>query len=283
VIGTGAFARLAGVSVRTLHHYDEIGLLRPATVDPRTGYRWYAAPQLARLNRILALRDLGFSLADIGPVVDDQVTVEELRGMVRLRHAEAQQRLAAEAARLARVEARLDQIEEDPMDDYDVIVKPVERLTVAVQTETTDSFGEQLSEILPRRYGALHAQLAALGIEPSGPAVAVYEDSGDEAQPIRVVAALPVEPPDPAPPGLELRDLPALPRAVTTVHHGSMAGADAGYRTLVRWADVTGERLVGFGREVYLDCDGPPDTWVTELQYPLGEPAGAAPPDARVR
>jgi len=58
MFGIGAFARLAQVSVRTLHYYDEQGLLRPAEIDSRTGYRWYTADQLRRLNRILALRDL---------------------------------------------------------------------------------------------------------------------------------------------------------------------------------------------------------------------------------
>jgi DNA-binding transcriptional MerR regulator len=46
----GEFARLGGVSVRTLRHYDEIGLLRPATVDPDTGYRGYSGTQLGQIN-----------------------------------------------------------------------------------------------------------------------------------------------------------------------------------------------------------------------------------------
>jgi DNA-binding transcriptional MerR regulator len=111
VFGTGAFARLAQVSVRTLHHYDDIGLLPPARVDPQTGYRWYAADQLHRLNRILALRDLGLPLTEVREVVDDEVSLDELRGMLRLRQAEAHERVAAEAERLVRVEARLRQIE----------------------------------------------------------------------------------------------------------------------------------------------------------------------------
>jgi DNA-binding transcriptional MerR regulator len=262
VFGTGAFARIAGVSVRTLHHYDEIGLLHPATVDSRTGYRGYAAAQLARLNRILVLRDLGFALADIGPIVDEQVTAGELRGMLRLRHVDAQSRLDEEATRLARVEARLEQIEqEDEMIDYDIVVKQVEAQTVAVRTELAEAFDERLGEILPRLYRA---------ITPTGPAIACYEDSGDEARPIRVVAALPVDPASSAD-GLDVRDLPGLARAATMVHHGSMATVDRDYRNLMRWADATGERIEGYSREVYLDCDGPLDTWVTELQYPLVE------------
>jgi DNA-binding transcriptional MerR regulator len=129
MFGVGAFGRLAQVSVRTLHYYDQQGLLRPAKIDPGTGYRWYAADQLHRLNRILALRDLGLSLAEIRRVLDDDVTLDELRGMLRLRRAEAQDRMTLEAARLARVEARLRQIElENRVDDYDVVVKPLERL-----------------------------------------------------------------------------------------------------------------------------------------------------------
>ena len=59
---TGEFSKISRVSKRLLHHYDEIGLLKPAHIDPSTGYRYYSANQLSRLNRILALKDLGLSL-----------------------------------------------------------------------------------------------------------------------------------------------------------------------------------------------------------------------------
>lgn len=62
-------ARLSGVSVRTLHHYDEIGLLKPARVGPN-GYRYYGREELLRLQQILFHRELGFSLAEIASVLD---------------------------------------------------------------------------------------------------------------------------------------------------------------------------------------------------------------------
>src|SRR5919202_6878719 len=61
----GDFARLGGVTVRALRHYEAEGLLAPAHVDPETGYRSYAFEQLTALDRILALRDLGFRLSDV--------------------------------------------------------------------------------------------------------------------------------------------------------------------------------------------------------------------------
>ena len=63
------FARLTGVSVRTLHYYDEIGLLRPAVVDRYTGYRCYDQKDLLRMQEILFYRELDFSLKSIGEIL----------------------------------------------------------------------------------------------------------------------------------------------------------------------------------------------------------------------
>ena len=103
----GDFARHGRVSVRMLRHYDAIGLLRPAHVDPSSGYRFYKAAQLSRLNRIVALKDLGFTLQQVQAILDEDVSTEELRGMLRLRRAELEAALAATASGLAQVEARL--------------------------------------------------------------------------------------------------------------------------------------------------------------------------------
>ena len=75
---------------------QEIGLLRPAWTDPSSGYRWYEPEQLGRLHRIVALRDLGVRLVEVARILDEPVSVEALRGILVLRRAEAQDRLAAE-------------------------------------------------------------------------------------------------------------------------------------------------------------------------------------------
>src|SRR4029078_6947553 len=77
----GDFADFGRVSVRMLHHYDTIGLLTPAVVDPHTGYRYYHAEQLGRLNRIIALKELGFTLRQVQSIIDEKVDLAELHGM----------------------------------------------------------------------------------------------------------------------------------------------------------------------------------------------------------
>jgi len=101
VFSIGEFARHGRVSVRMLRHYDAIGLLRPATVDAATGYRFYQAGQLAELNRIIALKDLGFTLGQVQAILAEQVSAAELRGMLKLRRAEIHAQIEAETARLA--------------------------------------------------------------------------------------------------------------------------------------------------------------------------------------
>ncbi len=84
MLNIGDFAKHGRVSVRMLRHYDAIGLLRPARVDPFSGYRCYEAAQLTRLNRVIALKDLGFTLQQVRAVLDEEVDTAELRGMLRL-------------------------------------------------------------------------------------------------------------------------------------------------------------------------------------------------------
>src|SRR5919109_601351 len=110
----GEFSRLSRVSVRMLRHYDQLGLLTPAQTDRFTGYRYYSAEQLPRLNRILALRELGFSL-------------EQITGMLELKRAEVEEQMQLEQQKLARLEGRIRQMSEAPKQGaYDVIVRDVE-------------------------------------------------------------------------------------------------------------------------------------------------------------
>src|ERR671911_3226667 len=87
----GDFSRLGQVSVDTLRHYDALGLLEPTEVDPSTGYRYYSARQLGSLNRILALKEVGFSLEEIARILQEKLTNEELRGMLKAQLLRAEQ------------------------------------------------------------------------------------------------------------------------------------------------------------------------------------------------
>ena len=107
----GEFAQIAQVSARQLRHYDQLGLLRPDHTDQHSQYRYYSIRQLQRLNRILALKDLGLSLEQIRPLLEDQISSAELRGMLTMRRAQAEQSLQAEESRLRHIDSRIAEID----------------------------------------------------------------------------------------------------------------------------------------------------------------------------
>ncbi|MET7490991.1 MerR family transcriptional regulator [Streptomyces sp900116325] len=268
----GDFARYGRVSARMLRHYDAIGLLPPDRTDPATGYRFYGAAQLARLNRIIALKDLGFTLQQVQAVLDDQVGPEELRGMLRLRQVELEAAMAAAAARLAQVEARLRSIEsEGHMPTDEVVVKNVPAVRVAELTGTAASYQPQdITPVIGPLYDRLFPLLEAAGIRPTGPGVARYEDAPDGDGTIVVHAGVTVSAPV-GPVGdtvVTVLELPAF-EAATIVHHGSMDGVLITEQTLARWLDANGYRSLGYTREINLECPEDKDKWVTELQEPV--------------
>ncbi len=263
----GDFARHGRVSVRMLRHYDAIGLLRPARVDPHSGYRGYEAAQLSRLNRIVALKDLGFTLDQVATIVDDKVGIDELRGMLRLRRAELQNQLAADRARLAAVEARLRSIEtEGAMPVQDVQVKKVPPVRVAEVSGVAAGFEPgAIGPVIGPLFEQLMGSLALAGVEPVGPPIAYYEDAPEGG--VLIHAAAPVN--ADAVEGVDVVDLPGIERAATIVHHGEMDNVLSSIQTLATWIEENGHTSAGYNREVYLECVGDPSTWVTELQEPL--------------
>gem|GEM_PF-5574872 len=87
----GDFAEVRGVPAKTLRYYDRIEILNPAYVDPLTDYRYYSRDQPPRINPILALKDLGLSLKQIDELLEDDLALAELRGMLRIKRIEIQQ------------------------------------------------------------------------------------------------------------------------------------------------------------------------------------------------
>ena len=171
----GDFARMGRVSVRMLRHYDRIGLLPPARVDVYTGYRYYTADQLRRLNRVVALKDLGFTLAEVARILDADVEPAELRGMLRLRRAQVAEQITADQDRLTRIEARLRMIEkEGTMSTNNVTVKSLAAVRAATLSDTAESTtSEVIGPVISRLFATLYEAVMGSGGVPAGPAVAL--------------------------------------------------------------------------------------------------------------
>ncbi|GLY38441.1 MerR family transcriptional regulator [Amycolatopsis sp. NBRC 101858] len=263
----GDFARHGRVSVRMLRHYDALGLLRPARVDAATGYRSYTASQLARLNRIVALKDLGFTLEQVATLLAEDVSAERVRGMLTLRRAELEAALAEGAARLAQVEARLRTIEEEGHAP-DVVVKELPAMRVVELTGVAAGFApEAIGPVVRPLCAELGRRLPAADVTPAGRLTCYYEQRAEDEVVVHAAVPASVGPGDLN--GLAVADLAPV-RAATLVHRGAIDGVLPSWQAVVRWIDDHGFTSAGSQRELYLDCPEDPAGWVTELQEPIG-------------
>jgi DNA-binding transcriptional MerR regulator len=279
VFSIGEFARLGGVSIRTLRHYDEIGLLPPTEVDPVTGYRSYSAKQLRQLNRIVALKDLGLTLGQIRQLLDG-ITVDELRGMLLLRRAELERELQRRRHHLTGVEARLRHIaQEDDMPADDIVVKQVQPLGVVVITDTARGWatGEMVPAVNRARVMFDELGIGAL-VKASGPFMLFYEQPDDHE--VTVHVALPVaEEPAELPPPAHYRVLPAI-EAASAVRSGLAASIyPMVYQDLVAWVRAHGYEPHGPGRDIWIhevDDISEADQQVFESQVAFTRPVESA-------
>ena len=148
------FARLADVSTHLLRHYDTIGLFKPATIDEVNNYRLYAINQLPQLHRILALRDLGFVLDDIKTMLRDNISPEQIQGMLQLKRDEINREIRDAQSRLSQIEQRLTLIKEDNLSDYSVVIKSF-NAQKAITTGRITVTDESIAQILGETYTLL--------------------------------------------------------------------------------------------------------------------------------
>ena len=270
----GDFSRIARVSCRLLRYSDELGLLKPARIESDTGYRYYSAMQLPRLNRILVLRDLGLSLEQIAQALRGDPGAAELRGMLLMRRSEVEQTIEAESQRLRQIEARIAQIEaEGTLAAADVVLKrePARRLlstrqTVASFTEGVRLIGE-LVEAVPRLAGARAlGQLVAIAHAPEFEPESIdvefgfLLESGSDA-PLRLADGR----------ALAVRELPAVERLASCVRIGPPQEAHLTTARIGSFIESNGYRICGPTREVFLQrpLTGQMAKAVVEMQFPV--------------
>ena len=271
MIKIGDFARLAGITIKTLRHYDQVGLLRPLWVDRYTGYRYYGLEQLPRLQRILALKEMGFSLQQVHGLLNSQLTPGQLQQIFTEKQQELQIQLRAGQNRLARVAERLREIEEaGRLPETEVTLKSVPALPyAAVALDWVDPAGVMAALHQARR--RLNGWLADQRL-PVSQQWLLNPLAGSSRYPELAVILSESAPPKLAgekTKGVRLDFLPALPTAASLWQPFQAAPAVASYPALYAWARQHGYVTTGPLRELLVD-DPAQSAWgYTEIQLPV--------------
>ena len=274
----GEFAQIAQVSGRQLRFYDQLGLLRPAHTDPQTGYRYYSIRQLPRLNSILALKELGLSLEQIGPLLRNEISPVELRGMLTMKRAQVERSLRDEEARLRHIESRIAQIDRHGgFEDYDVVVKAVEPIPYLSLRCACEDMDEATRVI------RLVAEEGGRQIRPAlrdKLIVVARNDRDDEKLDLEIGFSLM------RPSNANVRisgdlvlcagELPAVETMATIVRPGTNSASHTSFGAIGSWIEANAYEIAGPCREVFLEpVTGPPgfEAALVEIQFPVRQAA----------
>ena len=265
----GEFSKLSRISIRMLRHYDEIGLLRPALIDPDTLYRYYAPSQLQTASRILALRDMGFGLAAIREMLhcyDDRARMADYFGS---RAAELRALAEETAYRLRLLDTAQQWLRKDELQmNYNVTVKTIPERTVAAVRMVLPSYDAE-----GIAWGILMEETAQMNLIPDEPclcSVVFHDDEYKEANvDVEIQKSVRGTYPDTA--RVKFRREPAVTVA-SAIHNGSYLGLDAAMRAVAQWVQDNGYAFGGAAFCIYHISPHEtqnPEEFVTEICYPI--------------
>ena len=275
----GEFSKIAQTAVSQLRYYDQIGLFEPEHTDRFTVYRYYRAAQLPDLNRILAMKELGLTLKQIKRLVADDVSPEELRGMLLLKKAQVEQELHAALQRQRHIEARLRQVEQEgTMSEDNIVLKEIPAQPIyGFRDIVSDYHRGSLLRMEINRLVSRHIPQKAIGHF-----VAIFHQEAFVLENFDLEMGFLLK--EGVDKSLQLssghtlttRILPRIERAACVVRVGGMENSYECYANIGRWLEANDYRVAGSVREVFL-VQAPPDRIeeiVCEIQVPVRQEWG---------
>lgn len=265
LVPIGRFSKMTRLSIKALRHYDDIGLLNPAWVDPGSGYRYYRIRQARRAEAIRQLRLTEMPLDEISEILGqhDPVITRKLLDHHRQRLIE---RLDDQQRRLRYLEILIER--EEGIMPYEVTVKelPAQQVAGIRKHVNLSNIGEAIGE----GFGEVVAAVATSGQQPAGIPFIIYHDVIDEDTAGDVEICVPTAT------AIEDRgEVRALELEATTVastiHHGPYEEIAPAYHSLMGWIQEHGHEMAGAPREIYLNdpTTVEPEEILTEVAWPI--------------
>lgn len=238
----GDFSRLARVTIKTLHHYDEAGLLQPSHVDRHSGYRYYRASQLETLQRILLLKDLGFALEQIRELLN--ADADTWAQTLDRRQAELRASIAADQSRLLRLTALRQTLEHSGTEPPPVVVREVPAVEVYSVRRRVTQLGAPMQDLFEN---AETVVATAQGRSPASP-FTIFHDPDYRETDVDVEVCIPVKA---GVDRLATRIVPASATMACITYRGPYEQTPILYSQLLQWLGRSGMRMSGPLREVY--------------------------------
>ena len=264
----GEFSQLMQVTVKTLRHYEQKGLLFPDTVDEWTGYRYYSVDQMQKLQAIRDLQNLGFSLDEIKDLFEDNSHIPSIRQLTeKIKETEAQLRqLVVRRNRL--LEWRNSRKEMKTMEKFSIQSLP--EIIVASHREVLPDY----AAIGPMCIGKIGPEMQRLGCKCPSPGYCFTVEHDSEYKPtdVDIEYCEQVEEMGEDSAIIQFKRLPAVPKALCMKHVGPYERFYESFIEAFRYIEEKGYKPVGQHRTCYVDGawnQKDPEKWLSIIQIPI--------------
>lgn len=264
----GEFSKLCRVTVKTLRHYEKIGLLSPHEVDEWTGYRYYEVDQMARMNRIHLLKELGFNLESIKGLFDDGKvlpSLEQIQSQIKESQAELQ-RMQRRIIELDRLKERA--IKKEKMEN--IHIKPLPAAIVASYRKHVKSY-QELFELCPNVIGPEMQRAGCVCPKETEYCYTIDHNKNFDEGDIDLEYCEVVEARCPETDTLKFKEIPFIETAVCYNHYGPYSKLPQSFEKLFAYLQENGYEIIDDPRFCYIDGiwnKESEEDWLTEIQVP---------------
>ncbi|MBL4937190.1 MerR family transcriptional regulator [Clostridium sp. YIM B02515] len=269
----GEFSNLSGLSINTLHHYNEIDILKPEQVDKFSGYRYYSANQLVTVNKIMALKDAGFSLNEISRILCSLPSIDTMISMLENKAEALEQALKNESERLNRLRTNIFLIKNGGVPIMnEITIKRVEPILIA---STRKNINKDDFEEAGKMWTSVNSFIDKSEIKRMIPCMTLFYNSTwnwemtkywdiEVAEPITKIIS--------GNGTVKVHELPSVDKMACIVHNGSFSEIGKTYKFISQWIEKNNYKISGPVREIYHKGEwatNNPEEYITELQFPL--------------
>ncbi len=268
VFRIGDFSRLARVSIRMLRYYDELGILKPHYTDEITGYRFYSSTQIALVNRIQVLREMGFSLVEIAQLMEKELESRQLKTLLENRKRVIEENIKSENEKLLRVCTLIELINKEELGmNYDIAIKQIPEYKILSLRDTIKYYSEE---------GKLRQELNDFieenKIKSIFPYYTIYHDKGYKECDIDVEVSVCIQEDIQPTKRIKVRTLEEIKEMAVVFHKGPFEDMSLAFHALGKWMDANGYEGAGAVRAIYHKghwCEKDPAKFLTEIQMPI--------------
>ena len=264
----GEFSKLSRVSVRMLRYYDEIGLLKPAETDRFTDYRYYREDQLPTAGRIAALKEMGFSLADIVKILAAYDDREQMERFLSAREKELKALSRDTARKLTLLDAARKRLRKEENMGYNISIKTIPERYAATVRMTLPRYEDE-----GMIWGTMMQETGRMRLTEADPCLCAvtYLDGEYKEENVEMMAWKTVKGSYPDTEHVKFRTLPEVTVASCT-YRGSYTQIVDVYAAVVSWIEANGYEPAGPMFNIYHVSPHEtqnPDEFVTEICYPV--------------